>query len=320
LSPPPPDAGAPGAGWAKLAVLAAAVCFATTGTAQAKGPAGTTPLGVGAMRVIVGAAALVAYVAAGRRRAVGAGSRTAGWRPSPRQRLLVGVGAAGVALYQPMFFAGTARSGVAVGTIVALGSGPVFVGLWEIVGMRRRPSNAWFAATGCALIGGAILVLAQSGDGAAVDVVGVLCALAAGCGYAMYAVAAKVLVVGGVGSSVVMAWFFAGGALLLTPALFTEPLAWLGTAGGVVMVLHLGVVTVAVAYVLYGIGLRSLPASTAATLTLAEPVVAAVLGVVVLDEQLGAAGWLGAVVVVAGLALTGVRRPFRRDEALVAGP
>lgn len=301
-------------------MLAAAVCFATTGTAQAEGPVGTTPLGVGALRVIVGAAALVAYVAMGRRRGAATTPRPAGWRPAGRQRLLVVVGIGGVALYQPMFFAGTARSGVAVGTIVALGSGPVFVGLWEVVGLRRRPSDAWFAATGCALVGGAILVLAQSGDGAAVDGVGVLCSLAAGCGYAMYAVAAKVLVVAGVDSSVVMAWFFTGGALLLTPALFTEPLGWLGSVAGVVMVAHLGVVTVAVAYVLYGIGLRSLPASTAATLTLAEPVMAAVLGVVVLGERLGATGWLGATIVVAGLALTGVRRPFRRDEALVAGP
>ncbi len=41
-----------------LAVLAAAMLFATTGTAQALGPDAATPLGVGTLRIIVGAIAL----------------------------------------------------------------------------------------------------------------------------------------------------------------------------------------------------------------------------------------------------------------------
>jgi DME family drug/metabolite transporter len=85
------------------------------------------------------------------------------------------------------------------------------------------------------------------------------------------------------------------------------------------MVAHLGIVTIAVAYLLYGYGLRSIPASMAATLTLAEPVTAAVAGVVVLDERLTAAGWLGAALVVAGLALTGLRRPGPRPAPVPAG-
>lgn len=43
-----------------IAVLAAAVLFGTTGTAQALGPESTTPLGVGAARLIVGGTALAA--------------------------------------------------------------------------------------------------------------------------------------------------------------------------------------------------------------------------------------------------------------------
>jgi DME family drug/metabolite transporter len=85
------------------------------------------------------------------------------------------------------------------------------------------------------------------------------------------------------------------------------------------MVMHLGIVTVAVAYLLYGYGLRSIPASMAATLTLAEPVTAALAGVVVLDEHLTAAGWIGAALVAAGLVLTGVRRPGPRPAPVAAG-
>jgi hypothetical protein len=41
------------------AVLRAAALFGTTGTAQALGPAATTPLGVGAARLVIGGLALL---------------------------------------------------------------------------------------------------------------------------------------------------------------------------------------------------------------------------------------------------------------------
>jgi len=65
---------------------------------------------------------------------------------------------------------------------------------------------------------------------------------------------------------------------------------WLVTGRGALVIVHLGVVTVGLAYTLYGCGLRRLPAPTVVTLTLAEPVTAAVLSVVVLHESLGVAG------------------------------
>ena len=71
------------------------------------------------------------------------------------------------------------------------------------------------------------------------------------------------------------------------------------------MLAELGLATVGLAYSLYGYGLRTLEPSTAVTLTLAEPLTAAVLGVIVLGEQLQPFGWLGAVLVVVGLAAAG---------------
>ena len=96
--------------------------------------------------------------------------------------------------------------------------------------------------------------------------------------------------------------------MLLAPLGLTQPLGWVASVDGVVMVLWLGIVTVGVAYAWYGYGLRFLPTSTAVTLTLAEPLTAAVLGIVVLDERLPPLGWVGAALIVVGLALT-ARRP-----------
>ena len=119
-------------GTARFQVVLAALCFATTGTAQALGPSDTTPVGVGAARILVGGMLLVA----GR-----AGAPEPG--PDAWARKPVAVAAAGVAVYQLAFFAAVADTGVAVGTIVALGSAPTLTGLFEWIVDGRRPSDRW---------------------------------------------------------------------------------------------------------------------------------------------------------------------------------
>ena len=280
-----------------LAILAAAVLFGSTGTAQALGPDAATPLGVGAVRIAIGAAGLWLFVRGG-----------AHTRAVREQSRWVALGALGVAAYQPGFFTGTERLGVALGTIVALGSGPAFAGLIQWA-LGVRPTTAWARATGLAVAGGCLLVVAGE-SGARFSLVGLLGSLTAGLGYALYAIATRRLIERGVGSTQASAWQFSIGALLLSPLLVTQPMGWLAEPDGVLMALHLGLACTSVAYVLYGWGLRGVEAATATTLTLAEPVTAAVLAVTVLDERLAWFGWVGAGLVVLGLAtLAGGVRP-----------
>src|SRR3972149_6336122 len=93
-------------------VLAAAALGGTTGTAQALGPDGITPGGVAAVRMIGGATLLV-Y--AFRRRA------TVPLRSLIGPALVWAVAA--MAISQPLFFIGVSRTGVAGGTIAAIGGG-----------------------------------------------------------------------------------------------------------------------------------------------------------------------------------------------------
>jgi DME family drug/metabolite transporter len=158
-----------------------------------------------------------------------------------------------------------------------------------------------------AVVGGSLLVLAGD-SGAEFSVVGLGGALAAGLGYALYAVATKRLIGCGLESTEASAWQFSLGALALVPVLVAQPLDWLASASGVAMALHLGVLCTGVAYLLYGWGLRLIDTSTATTLTLAEPVTAGALAVVVLDERLQWFGWLGAGLVVIGLLVVGSAR------------
>jgi len=68
-----------------------------------------------------------------------------------------------------------------------------------------------------------------------------------------------------------------------------------------VMVLWLGIVTLALAYWSYATGLRHLEPSQTTLITLVEPVVATVLGVVVLSERPSSIAWLGVLIVIAAL-------------------
>jgi DME family drug/metabolite transporter len=104
-----------------------------------------------------------------------------------------------------------------------------------------------------------------------------------------------------------MASLFTGGAVLLSPVLVLGDTAWLATPGGAAMALWLGAVPTAIAYILFASGLRHLPANEVATLTLAEPVTAAILGAVVLGERPGATAITGLIIILGGLAVLAVK-------------
>lgn len=116
-----------------------------------------------------------------------------------------------------------------------------------------------------------------------------------------------------------MAATFGTGAVLLLPVLLVEGMAWLGEPGGLALALYLGAIPTALAYALFARGLQRLSAGETATLTLAEPLTAMLLGAVVLGEQPGALAIAGAALVLAGLLVLAVpRRGVRRRSAVAA--
>jgi DME family drug/metabolite transporter len=271
-------------------VLASALLFGTTGTAQALGPGAATPLTVGAARIAIGGAALVAIALATETLNDGIA-----WAKLP-----VIAGALGVVGYQLCFFAAVDATGVAIGTVVALGSGPAFAGVFGLLIRREAPGRRWATATALAIAGAAILVLA-GGKTTDVDPAGIALALGAGASYGLYTVTSKQLLEHGHSPEGVMAAVFGLGAIGLSPLLIAGHSAWLATPGGASLALYLGLIPTAIAYVLFARGLRHLPAASVATLTLAEPLTAATLGVVILGERPGALAAAGALLVLSGL-------------------
>ena len=272
----------------KALVLLAAVLFGTTGTAQALGP-DASPLAVGATRIAVGAALLA----------------LAAWTLAPRddrpwRRAPLACAAVGIAGYQLSFFAAVADTGVAVGTVVALGSAPALAGLLARVVDGARLTGRWAACTALATAG--VLLLVLSGADAKVSPAGVGLALVAGASYAVYTVASKRLLDDGHAPEAVMAWGFGLAAVALLPVLAVVGPGALWSPGGVALAVYLGAIPTALAYVLFARGLRRLTAGETATLTLAEPLTASVLGALVLGERPGALAVVGAALVLAGLA------------------
>jgi len=106
-------------------VLLGAAAWGSTGTAAHFAPAAAAATSIGAARIVLGGAILLA-MAAGR-----------GHRAELRALLAVG-GSARLSLalaviavggYQLCFFAAVKLTGVAVGTVLAIGSAPVFTGM-----------------------------------------------------------------------------------------------------------------------------------------------------------------------------------------------
>jgi DME family drug/metabolite transporter len=286
--------GSSGAGVA--AVLAAAVLWGTTGTAAAFAP-GVGPLAMGAAALGIGGM-LQALIALGPLRRARADL-------AARLPLLL-LGAAGVVIYPLAFYSAMHLAGVAVGTVVSLGAAPIASGLLERLLQGRRLSAPWLVSTALGIAGAAVLCLAKLDD-APEDLLptaaGVGLGLVAGAAYALYSWVAHRLMADGTGRAAVMGAVFGLGGAGLLPILLVTGAPLLASAQAFGIGAYMALVPMFLGYLLFGVGLTRVPASSATTLTLIEPAVAALLAVVVVGERLPALGWAGLAGIGASLAL-----------------
>jgi drug/metabolite transporter, DME family len=277
-----------------LGVVLSGILFGTAGTAQAVAPLDTTPFAVGALRLLVGAAVLLgAMVLTGLdpRRLLRL------WRTWPGV-----VAGASSGIFQVCFFASVSEVGVALGTLMTVGSAPIFAGLLGRVVLGNRLTRTWVVATFVCLMG---LTLRSSGELGEGSAVGLLLAIAAGLCSALYNVAAKHQLEAGVSRLEVPTAAFVLGGLMLVPLLIGQPLHWVAEPSGVILVLYLGVATMALANFVLMRGIEGLAPGPVTTLMLTDPLVATLLGVLVLEESLSTVAAIGLLLVLGGLLLQG---------------
>lgn len=292
---------------ALLAVMTTAVLWGTTGTAATFNE-GVGPLATGAAALGVGGIlqALIALPDLRRH------------RNTLRHRWgMVVLGALAVVVYPLTFYSSMHLAGVAVGTVVSLASAPLFAGVLEWVTTRRPPSRRWFLALVPGVIGAVLLGTSHGGGSGTVDVdnvlPGVLLGLSAGASYALYSWVSFQLMVTTSGRPVsrgaAMGSVFGLGGVLLLPVLAVTGAPILDSWQNIGVATYMALVPMFLGYVLFGYGLTRLNPSTATTVTLLEPAVAALLAVVVVGEQLSGSGWAGMACVALALVVLVASQP-----------
>ena len=279
---------------AAAAVLGAAALFGTSGTARALlQPTAPAP-GAAAARLMVGAAGLVAWAS---RNADGRAALLRLWR----MPIIWAMGLT-VAAYQVFFFLSMSRTGVAVGTLASLALTPFMAGILGWVMREGAPGYVWLVSTILAIVGVTLLTI---GAGDRRDVGGIVFGLLAGASYAFYTVFGVRFAREGEQPTHVLAASFAVSGVILVPVFLLSGTWWMSWSS-VLLILWLGLATTTLAYILFGMGLRALQPGHIATLNLAEPVFATLLGVFVLGEVLGPLGVVGCALVIVGLGVLGI--------------
>ena len=272
---------------ARTAVGTAALLFGTSGVAGQLLAPGLAPATAAGWRVLIGGGALVVLSVV---------ARQAPWR-YPLRRPAIVIGGLAFLGFQLGFFMAVGRLGVAAATIVTIGTGPIVAGMLDRLrrGTRLRPR--WWAGVGLAIAG---ITVMTGMNGVRLDPVGVASAVAAGCCFPVFGDVIRDLTTDRPAMTAIATVFGAAtlpAALLLAVA-GTDPFS---TPGTTATLLYLGLVTTAVAYLLWSTGLATLSLGDTVTLTMLEPVAATMLAVVVLHEAAGLATAVGI-----AAALTGV--------------
>ncbi len=258
--------------------------------------AGLSALPVAAYRLTAGGGLIVAFLTV-------TGRRWPAGRAAWARITVVGLLAA---QFQACYFTAVSLTSVSLATLMTIGSTPVIVLCSERVMTRRRPGPLKAGAACLALTGLGLLVgLPSGGLHQAAVLAGAGMAVLAATGFAAITLIGRRPVAGLDDLTVTGFGFAVGGlALMALTAAAGGGLGFRPDPTAVGLMIALGIGPTAVAYTLYFRGLRTAAASTAALLTLLEPLTGTLLAAFILGDRLGAAGIAGMITLTAAMILT----------------
>jgi DME family drug/metabolite transporter len=235
-----------------------------------------------------------------------------GWQQPRGRAAWIRIGIVGLLAggFQAAYFLSISLSSVSMATLITIGGTPVIVQVAELVAARQRPHRSNLITLAAALVGlGLLIGLPGSGHSQSALLASGGFALLSAAGFAALTLIGASPVPGLDDLAMTGYGSLFGGLALLPLALIVG-----GTASGGItfrpsaesfgLVAGLAIGPTALAYILYYRGLRSASPTTAALMSLLEPLTAAVLGAAILGDRLGLAGVAGAALLGAAVVRT----------------
>ena len=277
-------------------IVCAAMLWGTTGTAQSFSQLTLSSYWVGAIRLLVSGVFLLLWVSVSDIRSLSVRKLTS--LPWP----LIMIASFSMCAYNLAFFAGVRLSGVAIGTAITIGSGPVWAGILQAIWVRQLPDRLWWLAVGTAVLGLVIATLGSLSTTTSIPLTGIVLCLVGGLSYAVYALTTKRLVVTAA-PGIVTALVFSSAAVFAIPTAYALAGPAIISRPDFMLLLWLGVVATGIAYLLFSTGVQHVNGATAVALALAEPITAVVLAIFIVGEMQTPLSLSGMVIVFLGLCL-----------------
>ena len=266
-----------------LLVFLGALFFSGSGTIQAYAPSEATAFILGALRLFAAGLCLILWCSAKN-------------LLHPLQKVSISkiiLSALALAGFQISFFLGVRFAGVAVGTVITIGTTPLMAAVFGLLFFREIPGKSWYISTVIAIFG---LILLNIHGMETFTFNNILFPVTAGTIYAFYLSQSKELLQAN-SPETVMVFLFMLSSLFLLPIWFFFPCTWIFTARGILIALGLGLITTAIPYCLVMAGVKKCDTAKAATLSLGEPLGAAILGFTVLHEPINIMGIIGIIAI-----------------------
>lgn len=257
-----------------LFLLVSCLLFSVTGTLQQLAPEGHTPVVITEVRMFLGALTIFLWCLWTHR-------LPPNWSAVPWKPMLIAV--ASVLLYQLLFFYSVAEVGVAVGSVVAIATTPLWAAVVAFLLFKKTPSKFWVVATALAIVGVLLINFGEGFQSQSADW-RLLLPITAGLCYGVEIIAVG-QVVKKINPETTMLLEMGLVAVLLLPVTILFPTDWIFTTRGILVSLGLGVVTGGIAYPCFTYGIKYTSPVVASTLALTEPLMAAALGIFFLHEN-----------------------------------
>ncbi len=271
-----------------------ALLFGSSGTAAHLGMDDASPLATSSTRLTLGGLFLIAWVLYSQR-----SLQIFGAMLRDRRTWYL---ALSLSFFQPAYFLSIQQAGVALGTMVAIGGVTLFTAIAGAF-IGHKVTRIWFIATSLCLVGLSLISFRDASTG---DYKGIIYGLVAGIAGAGFTLSTKSILDDKIHPIAPTAIGLTVSGVVV--GVITRPsYEFLTTPHGLLAAIYLGIVVSSFGNILWARGLGNLAPGPTATLMLAEPAFATLLGVVVLHEALTGQATIGIILLFIGLALQGLK-------------